>query len=297
MKTVKNLTLMSAIAVFAQSQAQVVLMPDSTNNRLVALSPVDGSVINSNVFGLAAGTPIHAMSVGSEIWVSEQIGDRVSRWSTAGTFLGSLGGAGVMDNVRGMGMANGTVYVTNDGTGGGAPGPALFQFDTAGTQLAVMPLAFTPGPFHVLDHQGGILVSSDTATDDVHRYSYAGASMGTFHNSTGLNFAEQMDHSLTGNILVAGFSSDLVVTLDQNTGTILGSFAASGARGVYQLSNGNVLWTNSAGAHVWDAVTGGSSLVYAGGGRFLEFSTVPEPSTMLLVGAGVALLAFHRRNR
>jgi len=90
--------------------SQFVIMPDSTNNRLVAFSPFDGSVINSNMFSLAGGTPIHALQVGNEIWVSEQLGDRISRWSLSGTFLGEIGGAaGGMDNIRGMALIGDTM--------------------------------------------------------------------------------------------------------------------------------------------------------------------------------------------
>src|SRR5437870_13794377 len=86
------------------AEAQFLMMPDSTNNRVVLFDPVNGSVVNPNYFTLASGTPVHAMQVGSEIWVSEQIGDRISRWSLTGTPLGAIGGGttGGLDNVRGM---------------------------------------------------------------------------------------------------------------------------------------------------------------------------------------------------
>src|SRR6187551_261921 len=95
-------TLLGGFASYAFAQG-LILMPDSTNNRLVAFDPLNGSVVNSNMFALAAGTPISAIQVGNEIWVSEQIGDRISRWSMTGTFLGAIGGGitGGLDNVRG----------------------------------------------------------------------------------------------------------------------------------------------------------------------------------------------------
>ena len=52
------------------AQAQVLAMPDSTNNRLVTFSPLDGSLLNAELFALAGGTPVHALGVGNEIWVS-----------------------------------------------------------------------------------------------------------------------------------------------------------------------------------------------------------------------------------
>lgn len=271
-----------------------VIMPDSTNNRLVAFSPFDGSLINSNMFPLAGGTPIHAMQVGSEIWVSEQVGDRISRWSLTGSFLGAI--TGPIDNVRGMGFFNGIVYLTSVGTANGAPGRSVRMYDMSGTDLGFFSTPASDG-FHVFPHQGDLLVSSSTANDDVHRYSLTGTSLGTFHNSTGLNFAEQMDYDVNGNVLVAGFSSNNVVRLDPNTGDIVGSFAASGARGVYQLANGNIMWTNGSGAHIYDVVSGTSTLVYAGGGRFLQYAPIPEPATLSALAAAIGILTLRKRRR
>jgi hypothetical protein len=270
------------------------MMPDSTNNRLVHFDPFDGSVLNSNVFALAGGTPVHAIEVNGEVWVSEQIGDRVSRWSMTGTALGAISGA--LDNIRGMEKLGGRVYVTNAGTANGAPGGALRIFDFSGADLGFF--ATTPqssSPFSALAFQGDLLVGNVNANDDIHRWTTGGASVGTFHNSTALNFVEQMDYALNGNILAGGFSSNNVVWIDPATGNIVNSFAASGARGVYQLGNGNILWSNGSGAHVYNVNTGASTLVYSGGGRF--FSLVPEPGTMVALGAGLAALLARRRRR
>ncbi|CAN5274835.1 hypothetical protein BH20VER2_BH20VER2_19610 [soil metagenome] len=281
----------------AEVSAQgVILMPDSSvNNRLVAFNPMNGSVLTENMFALAGGTPLHAMQVGNEIWVSEQIGDRISRWSFTGTFLGEIGGAGGgLDNVRGMALIGDTVYVTNSGTLNGAPGAAVVMYSTSGALLGSFATAgLAPSPFGILAHQGGILVSSSSAGDDIHRFTLTGTSLGTFHNSTSLNFVQQLAFASNGSILAAGFSSNNIGFLDPNNGALLGSFTASGARGVYQLGNGNILWTNSAGTHIYDVTTSTSSLVYAGSGRYLQFAPVPEPSTVAAFGVGALLLGLR----
>lgn len=279
----------------AAVQAQFVMMPDSTNNRLVTFDPFNGSVVSSSLFPLAGGTPVHAMQVNNEIWVSEQLGDRVSRWSFVGALLGQLGTSG-LDNIRGMEQIGNTVYVTNAGTANGAPGAAIVQFDTNGNPLGFFSTsANASSPFAILSHQGGMLVASSNANDDVHRYTLAGASAGTFHNTTSLNFAEQMAVAPNGDIWVAGFSSNNVVRLDPNTGALLSSFTAAGARGVYQLGNGNVLWSSGAGAFVFDINSGASTSVYTGGGRFFDFLLIPEPTSLAIFAVAGLALRLRRR--
>lgn len=280
------------LAIVPAASAQYLMMPDSTNNRVVLFDPFNGSVVNPNYFALAAGTPIHAMQVGNEIWVSEQIGDRISRWDLNGNSLGAITGG--MDNLRGMEIIGSTVYLCNDGTAGGAPGAAILRYDFAGNSLGSF-AATSSSPFAILEYQGNMLVASDVANDDIHQYTTAGASVGTFHNSTSLNFAEQMNYDSAGNILVAGFSSNNVVTLNFNTGAVMSSFSAPGARGVYQLGNGNVLWSSGSGVFVHNVSTGVNSQVYTGGGRFFDFVLIPGPGALGLFG--LACLVGSRRRR
>ena len=281
--------------------AQVLAMPDSVSNRLVTFSAVDGTLINAAFFALGGGTPVHALGVGNEIWVSEQIGDRVSRWGADGSFLGQIGGGatGGLDNVRGMALVGNTVYVTNAGTTNGAPGAAVVMFSSAGASMGSFATATTsPSPFGLLAYQGGLLVSSSSANDDVHRYSLAGASQGTFHNSSTLNFGQQMAYASNGDILVAGFSSNNIVRLNAATGAVLTTYTAAGARGVAQLGNGNVMWTSASGAFVLDTGTGASTQIYTGAGRYLEFTTVvPEPAIVLLWAAGLLAVGAAARVR
>jgi subtilisin-like proprotein convertase family protein len=252
----------------------VVLMPDSTNNRLVSFSAVDGRVINSSVFPLTPSTtPLHAIQVGSEVWISEQVGDRVSRYDIDGNLLGAIGPTflgGGLDNIRGMARIGNTIYVTNSGTNNGAPGPAVLRFNTSGDFLGATALSATsPSPYGLLELDGDVLVSSSSAGDDVHRYTLGLGSLGLFHDSTSVNFAQQMVRTDAGNVLCTAFSSSALVELDGATGALLASVPASSARGVSLLANGKLLWSNSSGAHVYDPEAASSTQIYTGGGRYL----------------------------
>jgi hypothetical protein len=277
------------------SAQNYLIMPDSTNNRTVLFDPFNGALINNNYFALTpSSTPVEAIQVGSEIWVSTQLGDRIERYTLGGAPISNITGA--YDNVRGITLIGNTVYMTNDGIGNGAPGPSVHRFDMAGNPLGFTLTPATTGPFDVLAYGNNMLVSSDAANDDIHQYTLAGASVGTFHNTTSLNFAEQMDYDPAGNILVAGFSSNNVATLNFNTGALVSSFAAPGARGVNQLGNGNIMWTSGAGAFVYDINTQTSTQVYAGGGRFLSLVSVPAPGALAMLGLA-GLLGSPRRRR
>lgn len=287
-----------ATIVGAAHGVDFLIMPDSTNNRVVTFDAHTGALLNSSLFTIASGTtPIHAMQVGNEIWISEQLGDKISRYTPTGTLLGSISGG--LDNIRGMALIGNTVYVTNAGTANGAPGAAVVKFDTNGNNLGFVNMTgLAPSPFGILSHQGDILVSSSSANNDIHRFDSNLVSIGAFHNSTGLNFAEQMDHDVNGDVLVAGFSTPSgIYRLDKNTGAILATYAAGGGqRGVKQLGNGNILWTNGSGAHVYDVINGTSTQVYSGGGRYIDtYTAVPEPATLTMVGLGLAALARRRR--
>jgi hypothetical protein len=302
---VVGLALLISTAPLVQAQ-QYLMMPDSAsaNFRMTLFDPFDGSLVNSNYFplnGATNSTPLHAMQVGNEIWVSEQVGDRVARYDLFGTFLGQIGGGttGGLDNIRGMELVGNTVYVSNGGAGNGSPGAnSVVMFDTAGNPAGnFLTTGTSPSPFSVLDHQGGLLVGSSGANDDIHRYTLAGASLGTFNNGA-LSFIEQLEHATNGDVLGAVFTTGVVARFDPTTGAQLTTFAASGARGVYQLGNGNIMWTSGGGVFVFDVVGGASTNVYTTtGGRYVDLVTIPEPAGMALIGAVAMICARRSRSR
>jgi hypothetical protein len=254
--------------------AQVVITANTTTDTIAAFSPVDGSLVTASLLPIATtgGTKVAAIEVNGEIWVSEQTGDRIVRYGATGNVLGVIGPTfpgGGLDNCRGMTLINGLVHVANDGGSNGALANSLNVFDTAGNLVTRFALANTTSPYSVIPHLGGLLVASAEANDDIHHYTAAGASIATFHNGA-IAFAHQIGRALDGNVWCAAFTSSAVFKLDAATGNVLSSFPATNARGVFELFNGNVLWTNSSGAHVYDVTTQASTLVLAGASAHLS---------------------------
>jgi hypothetical protein len=248
--------------------AQVVMTTNATSDFVATFSPVDGSLVSANVFGIPNTVQVSAIQVAGEIWISEQTGDRVVRYSQSGTQIGVIGptfGTGGLDNIRGMGLINGSVYVTNSGAANGATANSVVVFDTAGNHLQTFSVAtFADSPFSVLEFQGNLLVAGSSNNQDVHRFTFAGASLGTFHNSASISFAHQTARASDGNVWCAGFTTGGLSKIDAATGNILQTITAPGARGVYELQNGNLLWTNGTGALVYDFTTQVSTVVLAG---------------------------------
>lgn len=294
--------MVAAAASFASAQ-QYIMMPDSTSDAVVLFDPFDGTVVNANYFSLApsgiANTPINAVQVGSEIWVSDQLGDGIMRFDLFGNHQGNILGA--MDNIRGFEVVGNTAYVGNAGTLNGAPGDAVVTIDVAANAVSGSFLVgddASGDPFDILA-LGNALLINDIDSDDLELHATNGAWISTFHNSdgsTGVDFPEQMNFSLSGqSVLVAGFSPPEGIYEYDLTGTQINHYAVgTGVRGVWQLGNGTILYSDGSGAYVLDPASGVSTIVYSGSGRYFEPLTIPAPASAGLV-ALTGLAAARRR--
>ncbi|MBX3465231.1 MAG: hypothetical protein KF830_18845, partial [Planctomycetes bacterium] len=262
-------SLLAALALaHGTSAQQVVIATDDNRDTLVAFSPIDGSLVSDNLFPIPNTVQVSALMVNDQIWISEQTGDRVVRYDPCGNVLGQLGPTlpgGGLDNIRGMAYFGGIVYVTNAGTANGAAGPSLVRFDPAGNYLGTLVLSASPSPFSLVPFQGDMLVCSSSGPDKVHRYTLAGTSVGTFNNAAALGFTHASALASDGNIWVSTFTTDTIVKLDAATGNIIQTLPADNARGIFELANGNLLWTTAnGGTFVLDVATQTSTLVLSG---------------------------------
>lgn len=288
----KGLLLALAAVASATASAQgVLLVPDWSNDRIMAFSPTDGALINANfiVDAVSLESPKSAFDSGrGTVLVTDQISDAVFEYTYGGTLLGKVAGGGVgpaLDNIRGGAVKDGILYIANFGTGNGAPGRAIVKVDLANPNLFTNLATGTWDPFDVFPRENDILLSDSTG-DDIFKIGYDGSNLGFFHESngtTGINWPQQISPDFDGNILVANFSPPIgVYRYDSSTGAQLNFYPialSTGTRGARRLANGNILFTWGTGVGVYNPATGLASAVLTGvNAQYIHFSlgfTVP----------------------
>ncbi|MCB1041631.1 MAG: hypothetical protein KDC35_01745 [Acidobacteria bacterium] len=242
----------------------VLLIPESTNDRVMAFDPTTGDLIDPDFIPADPtnlSTPIQALAhpTNGNILVSDQIDDVVQEYDVLGNYVGVFAPAGgantaILDNIRGIGYGpSNTILVT---VGGGANDDSVAQFDSAGNYVGNFVANGSGGldsPFDVISRAGDYLVGGITS-DAIHQYSTAGAYLSDL---TPINtFPEQLYETASGNILVANFSgTEEGVVEYTSTGSQVGIYdpaSLGGYRGVYELPNGNILTTNGSGVHEID---------------------------------------------
>lgn len=292
-----------AIAAGAASTAlagpplEFLVVPDSSNDILVTFNPFDGSLINSSFASIAGGTPKHALQVGSEIWVSNQLNDNIDRFDLNGSLVSTISGG--LDNIKGMEVVGNEVWVTNAGTNNGAPGSSIVKIDIGTATIS----GFSPTDgslFDVVNYQGQVL-GTDFNNDNLEFYDASGNFASVFHDSDGvggIDFPQQAFVRENGGLLVGGFSPPSGVYSYDAAGNEIGIVAGidSGVRGVYELGNGGIMWTNGGGVWVTDPNTGDTTNVYDGGSsQYIDLVRIPTPGAAGLLA--LAGLAAARRRR
>lgn len=243
----------------------VLLIPESSNDRIMAFDPFDGSLIDADFIpadpdNLSTPIEVQLNAAQDAFVVSDQLEDAVFAYDLDGSPLGLLAPAGgvdedILNNVRGLEIdpANGNLLVS---VASGANSDAIAEFDPSGNFLGnrIAPDSATmDSPFDVLIDNNEILVPAIT-TDAVHRYDLAGAFIADFAAVD--NFPEQIAPRAGGGYFVANFGGAQEGILEYAAdGTLLNTLTPAGLggfRGVYELGNGNLLITNGGGVHEID---------------------------------------------
>ena len=274
------------------SQLNLLLVPDSTADTVMAFDPATGSLINP-AFINGAGiftTPICAIlnHDGTQILVSDQVGDVVYAFDLSGTYLGIFAPAGgpnpaVLNNIRGISLRpNGNLLVTNsDATNN----DAVAEFDTGGTYLGNFIANGAGGidsPFDVFYRSDAVMVSGSSSSNVI-EYDTSGAPVGVLAPIP--TFPEQVTRAANGNYLVANFSpsaSEGIYDIQPN-GTIVGIYdtaTTGGYRGVWELANGNLLVTTGSGVYEITRVVPSTLVdtkITGVSARFIEFTEEQVP--------------------
>ena len=262
----------------------LLLIPESTNKRVMAFDPITGDLIDADFIPadvVNLTTPIQAAlhPDGNSILVSDQVKDGVIQYDLDGNFMSWFAPAGgvnnsILDNVRGWTLkADGNILVANDG-GTGNP-DCIAEFDTSGNYLSNFIASGAGGllgPFGILyrETQDDYLVVAN-GSNLVHQYDNVGNFVSNF--IAGITFPEQVSETPSGNLLVAGFSTPSGVYEYTSDGTYVGYYGLyTGLCGVYELGNGNILLTNGTGVYEIDRNNTLISTKITGvSGRFINF--------------------------
>lgn len=267
----------------------LLLVPDSTNDRVMALDPITGNVIDPNFVPTnnVVGTGINAIlsASGNSILLSDQTGDVVHQFDLDGNYLGVFAPAGgvnnaILDNIRGISLRpNGHLLVT---VASGANTNTVAEFDTSGNYLGNFILAASGGlgsPWDPYGRGSDWLVSGSAGTTGILRYDLSGTFLNVLAPIS--TFPEQIGEAANTNVLVANFSptSNEGVIEYTSTGTFVGRYdptGLTGYRGVYELPGGTILTTTGTGVHEIDrSGTLVQSKITGVSGRFIEYVAPP----------------------
>ncbi|MHC5114671.1 MAG: NHL repeat-containing protein [Planctomycetota bacterium] len=287
---IRTLSTFVAVALAPTVSASFLMVPDSSGDRVVLLDASDGSVIDPLFIDIgpaakAAGvssTPIEALQVGEEIWISDQIADRIWRFSAEGALLGDIG-AGQVDNIRGMEVVGDTVYVAQAATSAFDEG--ILTIDVPTLTITGSFAEFSSGLINYWDvrlYNGELLVTNSVSGGDaIERYAPDGTFLGFFAQSDGttsFDFLQQVTaRGSNGNLLGGGFSTPSGAYEFLPNGTSLGIVAATdfGPRGVAELADGSVLWTNGTWIRTDEGV-----ILDGGSYRFITVFDPPCPADL-----------------
>jgi hypothetical protein len=295
----------------AQAQAMltsnggVLLIPDSTNKRIMTFDPTSGNLIDPNFIIMdddATGTVIHAiLSASGTILVSDQTQHVVHEYDLAGAYLGVFAPAGgsdtaILQNIRGMALRpNGNLLVS---VGTGTNANAIAEFDTGGTYVGNFVDSGSGGlnsPFDVYERVGLDWLVSSINNNLIIRYELATGNPIT-NLATITSFPQQIRRIANGNVIVGNFSGTQqgIVELTSE-GELVGVHTApglTGYRGVYELPGGTLLASTSSGVHEIDRAGNLIDTKYDDSStRFIEWTALQPLQLRKTVGLDTSVCA------
>ena len=246
---------------------------------VVLLDPIDGSIIDPTFIDLSSlnpGTPKDLLQVENELWISDQLEDRIDRFDLTGVYLGALTTG--LDNIKGMDIVNQTeVWVTNSGSGNGAPGNSIVRLDFAGNNLGFFS---TNGDtaFDLIDTGSEVYLSYINANTRIERRDYTGALLGDLVPTGVVTFIQQLSlNPLDDTIYAAVFSNSGGNTaglyeFSRTDGSLVNSWPEGSLRGVMPLDNGQVLLSAGGGygVKIFDPISGSGTTLWTAASQYMS---------------------------
>lgn len=255
---------LAALASSTDALAQRLLIPDSANRGIMEFDPFSGELVRPLAIDLGAVTgglanvPIEVMQApNGELWISDSSAGTIFRLSGDGsTMLGTA--AGPLDQCRGLARLATGALVANSGSSGGAPGDALVRVDPSGAVIGNSAIGdpFDVEPF-TFNGVAGYLVSDILGEDIVFADAADLSAQSVFHSSNGVSGIDTPSqiHVAETRVFVAGSSTPVGIYEYDGSGFEVAFYSTSsvgGARGVFLLGNGNLLFTTGSGVHIYD---------------------------------------------
>lgn len=247
----------------------VLLMPDSGNDRVVAMDPETGDILDLNFLPsiLDVGVPVQIIlhPDGQRFLLTRQAGAAggvVEEYDLDGEFTGIFAPVGgqdtsIMQNIRGLAVhpATGNILVTVAGTNDTDPEnrDSVLEFAQDGELLGRFiesGAGGLSGPWSIIFRDNDVIVS-DSGGDALRVYDWDGEFIEIFTEDP--NFPQQIIEGPAGTILAAGFSNPSGAWEWDADGEQIGLYSPeTGLRGIHELPNGNILVTNTPGIHEID---------------------------------------------
>ncbi len=250
----------------------VLMIPNASDDTVALFSSFDGSLIDPNFIdaerlGLFTSVFVEAQRVGDEIWVTDALDDVVFRFSLNGReSLGTIADLN-LNNPEGYEIVGDKMLVAS------RYGIITIDIPSA-TFQGVHDYRGADSSINDIKTVGGVLLVSNSDTDDIDIIDSEGNLLSTLIDSdgvTGFNFPQQINETMNGQLLVASFAPPGGIYLFDTDGSVGGPALApnNAVRGVQELGDGNLIFTNNTGVFVLDTDSGDTRLISTGRSSFI----------------------------
>jgi hypothetical protein len=229
----------------------LLLIPDSGNDRIWALSALDGSVVDAIYVPAddVMSQPIQiAVSPSGTLLITDELDKAVYEYSATTGYIRTLASTaeGVL-GAYGLCIRDGFVYFTSGASATGV----IYKVALAGGPVTVFSDWTGVGqPRGIIPYGSGFLVGNSTDDDLELVLSNGTVQTVPFHDSDGfigIDFPQQIWPLGGGNVLVAGFSDPYGLYFYDSQGLQYGAYLGTevflSPRGCAQLDNGDYMYT------------------------------------------------------